>query len=387
LLRVAAPKLLALPAVALLSVSAPQGVIDSGYASVRVSLASQGGIAATPGDQVPLAAMLGDKRQFQTWSSQFRNKLVALVNATPNLSPVGNSEVNKRIVDGVRVTTLKFEYPAHSILYGRPGGGVLAVPTVIDPEKPIVVAIHGHEHSPWGDYPTALLTDGHWPYAMVKRGYIVWSPVSMYHEEILNAARSVGYIPVWTQIISEGLDYASSRQFAALPHSGYAVLGLSSGGHIAFTLMAVRPDIRAGVFAGADQELQFLRDTYRVKNHPDCWDIPAIASYTTIQALIAPRPIQFQIGQRDPFFPDGKPLAPNGASFSGTPRGVLSDEAAGHILILRSIWRLMGGPEVAYDIHAGGHELDSRAALEFLTRTIGPAINSRREAGLSMSAR
>jgi hypothetical protein len=344
-------------------------------------------IAATPGDQVPLAAVLGDKRQFQTWSAQFRKKLAALVNATPGLSPVGNSEADQRVVDGVRITTLKFEYPVHSILYDRPGGGVLAVPPVIDPEKPLVIAIHGHEHSPWGDYPTALFTDGQWPYAVVKRGYIVWAPVSMYHEEILNAARSVGYIPVWTQIISEGLDYAASRQFAALPYSGYAVLGLSSGGHIAFTLMAVRPDIRAGVFAGADQELQFLRDTYRVKNHPDCWDVPAIASYTTIQALIAPRPIQFQIGRRDPFFADGKPLPPNGTSFSGTTRGVLSDESAGHILILRSIWRLMGGPEVAYDIHAGGHELDSQAALEFLARTTGSGMNSFGGSGWPISAR
>jgi hypothetical protein len=344
-------------------------------------------IAATPGDQVPLAAILGDKRQFQSWSAQFRKKLTALVNATPNLGPIGNSEVDQRVVDGVRITTLRFEYPAHSILFGRPGGGVLAVPPVIDPEKPLVIAIHGHEHSPWGDYPTALFTDGHWPYAVVKRGYIVWAPVSMYHEEISNAAKSVGYIPVWTQIISEGLDYAASTHFAALSHSSYAVLGLSSGGHIAFTLMAVRPDIRAGVFAGADQELQFLRDTYRVKNHPDCWDIPAIASYTTIQALIAPRPIQFQIGQRDPFFPDGKPLPPRGASFSGTTRGVLSDESAGHILILRSIWHSRGGPEVVYDIHSGGHELDSRAALEFLASTIGSGMNSPRRSGLSSSAR
>jgi dienelactone hydrolase len=329
-------------------------------------------LAAAIKDEIPLEAILGNKRQFELWSAGFREKLAAMVNATPGLTPASSSTLNTDLVDGIRITTVAFEYPAASILHGKPGGGVLAVPAVIDPKRPLIIAVHGHEHSPWGNYPVTLFTERSWPYEVAKHGYVVWAPVSMYHEEISAAAATDGYIPVWTQIVSEGLDYAASSVFSKFPHSGYAILGLSSGGHIAFTLMALRPDIKAGVFAGADQDLQFLRSEYRIRNHPNCWDIPSIASYTSIQALIAPRPVQFQIGRRDPFYPDGKPFAPDGASFSGTTRDVLSDESAGHILILRSIWRLMGAPEVSYDVHPGGHEMDTRAALQFLSASREP---------------
>lgn len=54
--------------------------------------------------------------------------------------------------------------------------------------------------------------------------------------------------------------------------------------------------------------------------HHECWDIPGINSYVEIQALIAPRPIQFQLGRQDDFYPNSKPLEPKGDWFQGAER-------------------------------------------------------------------
>ncbi len=326
-------------------------------------------LAQTQPDEIPLGAMLGDKREFKQWTFNFSKRFTSLINTKVDVLPIRSRELKEEVVDGVRLITIAFEYSEGSPLHGKTAGGVLALPPSLDGTKPLVIAIHGHEHSPWGEYPAGLFTQKGWPFTLVKQGYIVWAPVSMYHDEIKDAAKAHGYIPLWTRIISEGINHVAPRFFSKWPHSGYAALGVSSGGHQAFTLMALRSDIKAGVFAGADQSLQFLRNEFRIENHPDCWDIPSIASYTAIWALIAPRPIQFQLGKHDPFFPSREPLPPQDSWFKGTSRDVHSDETGGQILILRSIWRLMGSKEVDYYIHEGQHEMDARAAVQFLNRT------------------
>jgi dienelactone hydrolase len=331
-------------------------------------------------EEIPLGAILGDKNQLTEWRSKFEKRLASLVNTKENVSPIRSRILKEETIDEIRLMTIAFEYSEGSVLYGKTAGGILAVPGSTDRAKPLLIAIHGHEHAPWGQFPLGLFEKKSWPYSLAKAGYIVWAPVSMYHDEIKEAAAVYGYIPLWTQIISKGIDHAAIRFFSKLPHSGYAVLGLSSGGHQAFTLMALRQDIKAGVFAGADQPLQFLRTEYRIENHPNCWDIPGIASYTSILAMIAPRPIQFQLGKNDPFYPSGEPFPPQGSWFKGTSRDIYSDEVGGQILILRSIWHLMGGREVKYFIHNGGHEMDAREAVSFLNQA---AINKRNQSGVN----
>lgn len=214
-------------------------------------------------------------------------------------------------------------------------------------------------------YPTGLFTENGWPLDLLKRGYVVWAPVSMYHTEIEVIARAHGYIPVWTKTISEGLKALSSRNLS--PYSGYAALGVSAGGQIAYSLMAYRQDIRAGVFAGAQQPLDFLRREYRLMKHPPCWDVPWLWSYTAVQALIAPRPVQFQLGLQDPWFPNGEPFPKRGDWYPGSSRDVLSDEIGGQVLILRALWKMQNaGDSLHMHIHEGGHQMDSQQAIKFL---------------------
>lgn len=247
---------------------------------------------------------------------------------------------------------------------------MLALPKIIDKNLPIVIAIHGHELSPWGQYPTGLFKKK-WAWDFVKKGYVVWAPVSMYHEEIKTIADSKGYLASWVKIVSSGIDYGQNFIWKK-PRAGYAAIGLSSGGTIGFSLMAYRSDVLIGVFAGADPDLDFLRREYRIKNHPNCWDVKDISSYTTIQSLIAPRPVQFQLGEKDPFFPDRTPFQKQGDWFLGTSRDVLSTEVGGNALILESIYKMFNKSEnFSYLIHKAGHELDTDAALLFLRRNRG----------------
>lgn len=323
----------------------------------------------TPLEGIPLQAIL-DGKDLTSWRQSFSRTYHSLVSDSEfDFRPVRSRLHRERTADGITLVTIEFDHAKSSLLYAKSAGGVLAIPPRLSKRKPILIAIHGHESGPYGKQPIDLFKNNNWPLLLARAGYIVWAPNSMYHDGFDKAARAHGYIPLWTKIVSQGLNYMEGEYFSSLPHAGYAVLGLSSGGHIAFSLMAFRSDIKVGVFAGADQSLNFLREEYRIKGHPDCWDIPGIASYTAIWSLIAPRPIQFQMGIRDEWFPDGKPFAPALPAFKGTHRDVTTDEVAGQFFILKEVWRRYGqSKDLAYLIHDGGHEMDVPAALKFLRK-------------------
>jgi len=320
--------------------------------------------------EVPLEAILGDRAEFDAWAGKFRKEYSSWIDDIQQFQPSGSRIVTRTQSPYGVLHTIAFDYQKSSPLHGKVSGGILAIPKHIDATKPLVVAIHGHEHGQWEMYPDGLMVEGQWPLEFLKNGYVVWVPVSMRHSGITSLATMQGYLPIWTKEISQGIDQIVTSKTVQVPHKGIAAVGVSSGGSIAFLLMAYRSDIQVGVFAGAQLPLVFLRQEYRIKNHPDCWDIPKLASYTPIQALIAPRPVQFQLGKEDPGYPNGEPFARQGDWFAGTSRDVLTDEIGGQMLILKSLWKMKGG-EVSQHLHAGGHQMDIKAALKFVSSHSG----------------
>ncbi len=304
---------------------------------------------------LPMDAALGSSDDVKRWQASFGTTFRAWMTVITLTAPSRVTARPAESVGGLSVVQYDFRYSDLAA-----GGGLLVLPPNIDATKPIVIAIHGHETNPWGEHAWSLLQPGGWPYEIAQAGFVVWVPVSMSHDERL--AKPRGYLLSWAKMISDGLE--ATGNFASVPHRNYVVSGLSSGGQIAQVLMAYRNDIAVGVFAGSSIPLEFLRREYRVIGHPDCWDIPGVMSYPALQSVIAPRPVQFQIGRQDIFWPDGQKF-PTYSWFRGTSRDVLSVELAGEILTLRNIWQSIGGT-ASFHVHEGGHVMDVSAALEFL---------------------
>ena len=313
---------------------------------------------------IPLDVIMGDGAVFENWQQIFKKQYVEMVRAswpwTPALKDTQAIEGGK----GYKAFKVNVPYPKDCPLSGVDSGGILAVPDMIDPSKPIVIAIHGHERPTQGKFPLDMLDEGQWARILVDNGYIVFCPVSMHHEKIKKYGQENGYPLVWTKITSDYMDCLQS-EWDKFPHRGLAAVGLSSGGQIASFLMAYRDDISKGFFAGSLQPLEFLRTEYRIKDHPNCWDVPRFASYDVVYALLPPGSVCFYFGKKDPFYPNLERF-PQYPWFSGTKRDVTSDEFYGSFLLLRELFSKRGG-SITLLLHDGGHEISGQAAADFLS--------------------
>jgi len=314
--------------------------------------------------QIPVEALFGNTEVFLNWKHTFQQWYTNRFDSILKLTPTGHTTLSREKFNGLTLISVEFTYPSDSPLHGKPGGGILAVPDTIVADIPII-AIHGHEEAYWGQHPYDLFKDQKWPFEIARSGYIVWAPVSMYHDEIEDYGETYGYPLTWSKIISEGMSYITNKQILSPSPKTWIATGLSAGAQTGYALMAYRADIRCGVFAGAEQNLDFLRREYRIKGHANCWDVPGIASFSAIMSLIPPRPVQFQTGRYDPFFPNGRALEKQGDSFPGTSRGQYSTES--EFSAVRSIYALFDREKYfSVLIHDGGHEFNVEKALEFI---------------------
>lgn len=306
-------------------------------------------------------AVLGSREDFLRWRGDFAAQLDRSYDAVRIPGPPELQTATPERRDGYTLQKLVFRFPAGFVAGGRSVSGLLAVPDR-RAKSALVIALHGHEIGALGEAPYQLF-DGHrWPEQFVKAGYVVWAPGHLFYDALPQFRPAHDYHILWTKMESVMLD-------AALPlipaHEGTAVVGLSSGGTTGAFLMAYRRDIGVGVFAGSLVSLGYLRENYRVVNHPDQWDVRMLMSYAPVWALIAPRPVQWQMGRRDGFFPRTTPLGPIGSWFPGTRRGVMTTEMVGEFLAMREIWRKAGG-DISLSIHDGGHELAFREGEGFI---------------------
>jgi dienelactone hydrolase len=302
---------------------------------------------------------LADAAALGAWRASFAATLRARADAVPMSAPspavLGAPEV-------------RVGYSLQRIDHPFPGGPtiqtLLAVPHTVDPGKPIIVAIHGHEVSPWGTAPYALF-DNDWAEKWAQAGYVVWAPSHLWYQALSPFYPAHDYYTVWVRMLERLFD-ATRMHLPA--HSGYIATGHSAGGTSATMLMALRPEFRAGVFGGSFVPLDYLRENYRLSNHPNNWDVRGILSYMPIYALAAPRPVQWQLGKQDPFYPRGTRQPASGCCYPGTPRPVDVTQTFGELFVAQRIWGMLGGPAPELQLHEGGHVYDFTRALSFVGR-------------------
>ncbi|MGZ2484258.1 hypothetical protein ACVITL_002781 [Rhizobium pisi] len=309
-------------------------------------------------------AALGSDADFKAWQTAalktFRDKYAAIPLAPADSFKPGEWQTG----NGLKYRQIDFTYGS-GILSGHPLGGVLAVPDKIDPAKPILVVFHGHEYPAPGTPPVGLFAKDTWASKLVQGGYVVWAPSTAFHEWIEPLTKEFDYTPVWAKYASQSLDTVAS-EFPK--HKGFKTVGLALGGLVATVLTGMDDRVEGGVYAESFFSLDWSRREYRVWNHPMCWDIKNIYSYTTLYGITAPKPTQIQMGRADPFFPRLTGWAPR-PDFSGFKRGTYSDEIYGGYLMLKNIWDREAG-EIDFVTHPGGHDaLDTVAALKFLGGT------------------
>lgn len=303
-------------------------------------------------------AVLRGGAAFDDWRETFSKVFEEMVRAVPfeglSLGEVFSAEGR----EGFRLQQVDFVLPD-----GGRVGSLLAVPDRTAPDRPVIIALHGHEVPERGQAPYSMFVPGHWAEELVRQGYVVWAPSHLWYEALSGIVdQGHSHHVVWVSL----LDRMLTEIAGSLPeNAGFVVAGLSSGGVSASFLAALRADVRAGVFAGSLIGLDYLRENYRIVGHPNAFDVRGLMDYTPIFGLIAPRPAQWQFGREDQLFPRTDMIASQGNWFPGTPRPVSVVDFLGEWLVIERLWRNMDA-KVDLHLHEGGHEFDVAAALRFL---------------------
>ncbi|NOX53840.1 MAG: hypothetical protein GXP27_05265 [Planctomycetes bacterium] len=226
---------------------------------------------------------------------------------------------------------------------------VLTVPNDARPNRtPAVVCIHGHGgnrdivYNPNNNYRGFARV-------LAERGYVTLSTDVGQHT-VQSPHRTLMGERLWDLI--RVVDLAASRPEVDSTRIGCA--GLSLGGEMAMWLGAMDQRIAVAVSSGFLTTMENLRH-----GHCMCWDFPGLQrryEFSDIYALIAPRPLQCQNGQKERL-PGGFPVS-------------LAKQAMADI---RQAYRAAGHEEaVELAVHPAGHVFDVPSAVRFLNAALKP---------------
>ena len=228
---------------------------------------------------------------------------------------------------------------------------LVTLPSVGAEPFPAVVGIAGHDSSAYSIYDTE--TWNHEPMVhddlyhgfgtiLAKRGFITVTTQVAEHQMWKSHATRTGE-RLW--VLMRCIDLLGTLPRVDRHRIGTA--GLSLGGTLALWLGAMDQRVDAVLSAGALTTMGHMTPD----KHCQCWVVPGLAEavdWPDVAALIAPRPLNCQIGQQEP--EQGFPVE-------------LAEQAMAQ---LRPIYEDLGAPDhVTLDIHEGAHEINVPGLLEF----------------------
>lgn len=312
-------------------------------------------------------ALQGNQNDFKAWAkapiASIKGDAAALApSATVKLV---ESRQEKRSDGTLTFLTYRFDGATDSgaLLYTA----VLAVPARRNSVPVPVVVFDGHgdcggECS--GSAPKRMFTKEGFGTQMLARGYTLVAFPTAIHKPFEKKAAKIDYPTIWGALAKQVLD---KNHLWPQRTRKYIAMGSAIGGLTALSLSVVDPNVVGTVTNGAFFPLELTRREYRIKDHAFCHDYRAFNTYTSVYALLAPRPLMIQVGKDDALWLDHGPVAPS-SWFSGLKRGATVDETIGASLVLEKIYAKFSAPYVQI-VHKGGHEdVDVAAADRFLKK-------------------
>jgi len=314
------------------------------------------------------------RKQAEAWQRQFRAKLVELVGGFPDARPTPHAQ-----------TLESREFPTYKrekfVFESRPGVGVLAyllTPANARPPYAVAICIPGHGRG----VDDCVGIDEHGNDRTDKAGYqkdfaiqavehglaaVAIEPMAFgCRRDAKTAAKGLGATAcqpaagsalllgetmigwrVWD--VMRTIDWVGTRPELDVTRVG--CMGISGGGTCTLFSAALDPRIKAAFVSGY---LNTFRDSIMSMSH--CIDnyVPGILNWGEqydVAALIAPRPLFSEGGDRDPIFP----VAATRASYER----------------VKKVYQLFGAPDqVQQEIFSGVHEFHGVRGLPFLATAL-----------------
>jgi dienelactone hydrolase len=303
---------------------------------------------------------------FLMWQQDWRNKLI---------SRLMNGVLPARVPLEAKVLTTE-DHPLFSLqkiryksLPDRSNTLLLSLPKNVSSQVPLLIALHGHE-AKWGEADSGAFTSGHaddFCAYFAERGWAVVQPATMDHI-LQHAGWTLQGEWTWDAIVA--LDYA-----AALPEvdkQSIAVIGLSTGGHLAMNLLAMDDRVRSGVVGCILSTWNHYRERILFPPGCDCGILSQLGDWLEQcdwAALAAPKPVQFQHGRKDAMFCPGADPALIQPKWSTAVMPKEEFESA--FSEVKRAYQLAGEPKhVKLYIHNDIHRVDNEAAYLFLNSEI-----------------
>lgn len=284
----------------------------------------------------------GTAEDFFKWQKDTREWLRRILfnGPGPEAVPLGPVYGRKEKRESYELTEVAF--------HDRPGHqthGWLARPLAPQADRlPAVISLHGHGFDAHATFdPKNMYCYGH---RFAQKGYVVFAP-DIGHDFIEHDKPLEGYGPlprdvpfpymgqkVW--MVIRTIDFLQG--LSEVDGEKIGVVGLSNGGMTAMFAAAVDTRLKLAVASGS--LIMHERMWHRELLHCRCQylnQMDGALDYYDVFALIAPRPLVIQSGQRDPIFPIHS-----------------ADQAFQYV---KKAYTLAGTGDLVYhDVHHGKHE-------------------------------
>ena len=148
-------------------------------------------------------ALLGSRSDFEKWRNKNKPILFEYFNKVSFPKPNNVYITVNQVHDTYTLSKIEFEIPSGFIknniiegLLAAPQSESKTIPTC----KPIIIAISGHEISPWGRAPYKIFEPGGWGRKFVESGFTVYAPANVFYQELINQWPKNDYYVAWTEI-------------------------------------------------------------------------------------------------------------------------------------------------------------------------------------------